>query len=487
MAVETKHPAYDAMASKWKRCRDAAEGQDSIHKAGESYLPMLKDQTQEDYNAYKLRATFYNATWRTIAGLVGMIFRKPPKVEVPENVKEYLKDVTTSGVPFQVFAQQTTEECMTVGRVGILVDCPNVPELRNRGEEKALNIRPSMQLYKAESVINWRTGNINNKNVLILVVLQEEYLEADGEFAEKAETRYRVLDLIESDIGGAKAYRYRVRVFKISEGSNGTKTDVLIGDELYPKMNGAFLSTIPFWFIGADDITPNVDAPPLIDLVDVNLSHYRTTADYEHGCHFTGLPTAVVSGYTAEGATDGQPTEKLYIGSQTAWVFPSPEASATFLEFTGQGLGALEKNLDRKESQMAVLGARMLAAEKKQAEAAETASIHRAGENSVLAGVSQTISLGLTMALITFSEWTGAKGKASCELNRDFFPIPLNPTELQELVKSWQANAISYDTLYRNLQRGEIVAHDKDIDDEIKAIEERIAAAPPDKPVAETT
>lgn len=481
MAVDTKHPAYIAMESKWKRCRDAAAGQDAIHAAGTAYLPKLKDQTQEDYDAYKLRAGFYNASWRTIAGLVGMIFRKPPKVEVAENVKAYLADVTTSGVPFQVFAQQTTEECMSVGRVGVLVDCPNAPDVRTRSDELKLNIRPSMQLYKAETIINWRTGNVNNQHVLTLVVLQEDFLEQDGEFAEKVKIRYRVLDLIKSNIDGVEAWRYRVRIYEVeNDGTN--KKDVQIGPDLYPKMNGAFLSGIPFWFFGADDITPKVDEPPLIDLVDVNLSHYRTTADYEHGCHFTGLPTAVVSGYTPAGGTDGQPVEKLYIGSQTAWIFPNPDASATFLEFTGQGLSALETNLDRKESQMAVLGARMLAQEKKAAEAAETASIHRSGENSVLSGVSQTISQGLTMALIVFSEWCGATDKALCELNRDFFPIPMTPEQLSALVKSWQSNAISYETLYRNLQRGEIVAHDKDVKTETDEIAANPAVVVPPDP-----
>ena len=36
-----------------------------------------------------------------------------------------------------------------------------------------------------------------------------------------------------------------------------------------------------------------VEAPPLNDLADVNLSHYRGYADHKHGLHFTALPTVV--------------------------------------------------------------------------------------------------------------------------------------------------------------------------------------------------
>ena len=36
---------------------------------------------------------------------------------------------------------------------------------------------------------------------------------------------------------------------------------------------------------------------PLADIIVVNLDHYRLTADYKHGMHFTALPTAWVSGF----------------------------------------------------------------------------------------------------------------------------------------------------------------------------------------------
>jgi hypothetical protein len=40
-----------------------------------------------------------------------------------------------------------------------------------------------------------------------------------------------------------------------------------------------------------------VDKVPLADIIAINLDHYRLTADYKHGMHFTALPTAWVSGF----------------------------------------------------------------------------------------------------------------------------------------------------------------------------------------------
>ena len=462
--VDTQHKDYATMLPKWKRCRDTVSGQDAIQAAGELYLPRLKDQTDSDYNAYKLRAQFYNAIWRTINALQGMIFRKEPTIEVAPSVDELLDDVTMSGIDFQIFAQQTVIEVLTSGRVGLLVDYPSQSvEGMTAADAAKLNLRPSIQKYNAETIINWRTGRIGNRNILTLVVLTENSVSLKNEFIEECETHYRVLDLFKN--------KYRVRVFRI----NKNKEDEQIGADLFPVMNGKPLDYIPFVFIGIDDTTSEVDEPPLIDLVDVNLAHYRMNADYAHGLHFTGLPTAVISGYTKENEN-----EKLYVGSASAWVFPDPQASATFLEFTGQGLTAIKDALDRAEQQMAILGARLLSSEKKDVETAQTAQIHRAGESSILSAISQTISIGLTKALNIFSEWAGSAGEWSIDLNREPLTIGMTSQELTAILQSWQAGmpGFSDQGVFDILQKREIIDPDITLEDEQARIESKAIPKP---------
>lgn len=464
--VDTQHPDYIKMLPKWKRCRDTVSGQDAVHDAGPLYLPRLKDQSDDDYKAYVLRAQFYNAVWRTISALSGMMFRKPPAIVVSPSIDNLLDDVTMSGVDFHIFAQQVAIEDVTSGRQGILVDYPSQSvEGMTAADAEKLNLRPTMQKYNAETIINWRTGKIGNQNVLKLVVLTEDSISLKNEFVEECETHYRVLDLFEG--------KYRVRVFRI----NDKKEDEQVGEDLIPLMNGNPLDYIPFYFIGIDDMTPTVDEPPLIDLVDVNLDHYRLDADYKHGLHFTGLPTAVISGYTPE-----EKGEKLYIGSSSAWVFPDPQAKASYLEYTGQGLQAIEKAKAADEQQMAILGARLLSSEKKDAETAQTAQIHRAGETSILSAIAQTISIGLTKAVNTFSEWAGSPEDCSIELNRDFLPLDMDSRTLIGLVSAWQAGAISQQVLFENLQAVEIINADLTFED----MQAQIEAEPIPKPNAAT-
>jgi len=461
--VETQHKDYQRMLPKWQRCRDCVSGQDAIHDAGETYLPRLTDQSDSAYLAYKNRAQFYNCFWRTVAALSGMMFRKNPIVKCSENIAEMLEDVNLSNITFDVFAYQIAIEIMTTGRVGVLIDYPNQQvQGMTLAEASRLNLRPTMQQYRAETIINWRTARINNVNKLVLLVLTEDLVTIEGDgFVEKYETVYRVLDLVDDS-------KYRVRLFRV----NDKKENEQIGDDLYPMMNGKNIDFIPFIFIGIDDTTPSVDEPPLIDLADVNIAHYRLDADHKHGLHFTGLPTPVISGYTPpEGSSD------LYIGSTAAWVFPDPNAKAAYLEFTGQGLAAIKEEKASLENQMAILGARLLASEKKATETAQTAQIHRAGESSVLSAIANTISSGLTWALNVFSKWGGSNEECSVTLNQEFMPPELTSQELATWLQAWQQGApgFSDEGLFSLLQKRELIASGVTLEEE----QERISSKEP--------
>lgn len=456
MAVDTKHEEYEEHYDQWERCEHAAEGQDEVHEYGIKYLPRLSGQTDQEYKAYKDRALFYNATQRTLDGLTGLMFLKPPVSEYPSGLEPMIADVTMSGVNLHQFAEMVAEQVVLIGRCGVLVDHPPMTDALTLAQAQSLGMRPYMRLYDAESIINWRQERIAGAEMLTLVVLEEEYEIREDEFEYECKTQWRVLDLPEGI--------YRQRVFRKTE-----KGDFYVVSEIFPQSQGRPIARIPFEFFGVRDNTPCVDKPPLLDLVDVNLSHYRTTADYEHGLHFTGLPTPVVTGFYSD-----DQSAQLRIGSGTAWLLPDPSAKAFYLEFSGQGLSELREALRSKESMMATLGARILAPERKVPETAQAAAIHRAGENSVLASMSQSISIGLTHCLEWMANWSGISGEPKIEINRDYLPNSMTYQDVQALVQSWQAGAISHQTLFDNLVKGDLIAADRSFEDE----KEMIATAP---------
>ena len=148
MAIDTRHPQYDRRAEQWRRIRDVLEGGDAIKGQGTRYLPRLEGQSEnpvadDGYNAYLARAEFHEASGRTLDGLTGAIFRKPPAVDVPEGQRKLLANITGAGVPSDQFAKAATAEIIAMGRYGVLVDAPShgggAPFLRGYAAESILN------------------------------------------------------------------------------------------------------------------------------------------------------------------------------------------------------------------------------------------------------------------------------------------------------------------------------------------------------------
>lgn len=426
---QAQHPAYTAALDRWQTCRDLFGGSKAIKAAGTRYLPRLGKQSDQDYEAYKTRALFFNGYRRTVAGLTGTAFGTPPAVEAPDAVKAHLSDVTLAGEPFASFAPSVVAEILKIGRRGVLLDYADRAS------------RPYWVPYDAEAIPLWDTLTVNGDNILTFLVLKECEQVRDG-FAVKATEKYRVCELVLDE--GAERPRYQVTMWtKVS--AQGASDKWIAGPPVTPLRLGAPLSFIPFVFFGPFGITPSIDDPPLMDVGDVLLSHYRSSADLEHGRHYTALPTPVVTGTAS--------TAPLSIGSSSAWVLPEAGAKAEYLEFKGLGLQSLEKALADKERLATILGSRLLESQKVAPEAAATVAMRHAGDDATLQTIVGAASLGLTMLLRMHAWWAGASQivddpKVSVALNTEFV-TPAIPLDALSLLA--EADKISFATLYYNL------------------------------------
>ncbi|MEM8589306.1 MAG: DUF4055 domain-containing protein [Pseudomonadota bacterium] len=452
-SVAAPSDAYNEALDLWCKCRDVALGEEAVQAAGERYLPRLGGQDLADYDAYRRRAGFYNATRRTIDGLAGLIFRKSPVVSAPAAAGAWLADIDLAGTPFARLAETVVEEVLTVTRVGLLVDMPRATdEIVTRADAAQSNMRPFARAYRAEDILDLRLGQRGNATVITQVRLRESVaVPASGdEFGQASVDQIRVLDLDEEG--------YRQRLYR--PGADGAWR---LADEIRPLKRGRPLGRIPFFPIGARGLTPEIDRPLLLDLINLNLSHYRTLADLEHGAHFVALPTPYVFGVD----DDYAPTS---VGPTELWHSPDKDVTVGLLEFTGQGLEGLERRREAKEAQMAALGARMLAPEKRQAEAAETLALRTAGEASILAALANGAGQALTAMLTTMLDWGGLSGEASVTLNRDFTPAPMSAQELAAWMAALQGGGVSRRTFFEALKQGELVRDDLSFEQEAERL-----------------
>ena len=207
MAVNDTHPDYDANVFAWWRARDVYAGEDAVKAAGTRYLPRLDSQSDDEYVAYKARASFFNATARTAAGLVGLIFRREPiftlsssgnvqRPEIPAQdraLKQFVADADMLGTPLVGYAKNVIGEVIAVGRCGTLIDWES--EVENRAY---------VSRYAAENILNWRVERINGRSITTLVALlergvrnAERGMKGDDPFVEEVTEQIRVLRLVE--------------------------------------------------------------------------------------------------------------------------------------------------------------------------------------------------------------------------------------------------------------------------------------------------
>jgi hypothetical protein len=85
MLVNSTHPDYDTAAVEWSRARDALAGEDAVKGGGEKYLPRLDAQTDEEFAVCVKRASFFNASARTSEAYLGLMFRRPLFVKLPDD------------------------------------------------------------------------------------------------------------------------------------------------------------------------------------------------------------------------------------------------------------------------------------------------------------------------------------------------------------------------------------------------------------------
>jgi len=455
MPVDSKSQVYLQRESIWDKIRDIIAGEETIKAAGTDYLPKLSGQTQKEYNAYRDRGTFFNAYDRTVKGLTGAIMRRDPVVEVNSIIENYLSDCTLSGLSFTSVVRTCVTNIIEYGYYGILVDMPE-----KDGE------RPYMALYSAFNILNYQITKIGDRNVLTLLVLLEEVTNPDlgDEYETNIVQQIRILSIEDSGLVVRLYQRVNTTGVKDEWAQIEVTKDVI---DAMPAVRGVRLQHIPFTFFGAVNNEPAPPKPPLQDLANLNIKHWQVTADYYHGLHWCALPTPYFFG-----VTDKKDKKSFTIGPSKALISSNVNAKAGILEFTGQGLTAVEKALDRLEEQMAVMGARLLEHKKKGVESSEALHMRSADESATLITVVGSAENGFVNVLNDMSVWVGKDGEETkLELNKDFISSRLSPQDVTSLLQAVQAGKISIETFLWNLKQGEILPKDRTVEDEKDMLE----------------
>lgn len=414
------------------------------NESGE-YIGSMDACGQAKYNKYLSNSYFIGVTGVTVKGLRGLISSKKPIKNIPKSI-EYISDnVNGRGQTLRDFADEANGEAFETPWSGVLVARPSTPEGTNKLKAEQENLRPKLLHYKFESIINWDWDVINNEDKLSLVVLKEQ-ISKRTDFNVEMKDQYRVLEMV-GGIYTQSLYDEEKKLVVDSEGIEQYQIPVIF--------NGKHETEIPFYWIVADTMKKSV----IDDLVDCNFEHYNVYADYGSKLHYSSFII-----YTENGINEGEETRNKAIGNGVKW---EGGADAEFGILQPDGNADSHRiALQDTELRMSSLLASILKGRTSGAESAEAKSLDQVTQNTVTASVAITVGDAIQRALNFASKIEGGTEDAVFEQNTDYDPALLNSQLLSVLSNMQQIGQISQETLYENMQKGDIANPDRTFEEE---------------------
>jgi len=294
--ITSKHADYLKHIDLWTKVDDVCEGQKAVKAKGKTYLPVpitFGNGDKDRYEEYLDRAVFYGVTGRTLNSHVGSAFNKLPDFKRLDDLEYLVRNADGSGRSIYQASQHSLRLISKHYRCGVYVDYPQVAPSRNRAEDKLKNAFPMIHILKAASVEDWDHIIVGNQKKTSFVKIRESVAtrSADG-FGREIKDQYRVLRLEETETG----HVYTVQIYTQNE-----KGEWIEGGKYIPTdYHGKTWSYIPFTFCGAVDNTDEIGNAPLLELAEINLAHYRNSADVEESGFIVGQPIISMPNITTE-------------------------------------------------------------------------------------------------------------------------------------------------------------------------------------------
>jgi len=450
MAIDFEHKEYKSKIETWEKVDNVCAGED----VGDYLVPLNpsdKTPANRERNAqYKKRAVFYPIAGRTARGLVELMFSKPPTIELPTAL-EYLKsNVDGMGTSLDQQARDLSGDVVKKARGGLFTTYPRVDRELSKADMASGSYFSTIHEIEAEQVINWRYVQFGSIVKLALVVIKEE-VEEVGPDGYSTETIDQIREL--SLIGG---------VVHVSTWRENEKKEWIIYEGPYAPTDGSgkVWDNIPFQFVGSESNTAGVDDSMMTGLADLNIAHYRNSADYEDSVWYVGQAQGWMSGVD-QAHIDMMQANDMYIGSRELLAVPTGERFG--FESASPNTMVRQAMLDKVDAMIGV-GANYIQPNGV-AKTAEEASGDNEREHSTLSMISLNIGDAYTQAI----KWA-AKYMNVTEDGIEYQPLhefaqpEATAQEIQAMVAGFLQGAIPMSDYFRWLKRVDIADSEKTIE-----------------------
>lgn len=435
----------------WQKSRDAYDGEEAIkcRDGGICYLPptpgqVLDGMTQYayvvgrvipigstgyvNYANYLKRAVFHAFLTDAVKSFMGLLWSKPPKIELPAGMEFMRETATPDGESLLALYRRVNQEQLITSRAGLLLD------IDTKGEGPP---RPYIAMYIAEAIRNWDDGRAGQVQKLNLVILDEsEPVRNDDDFCWTYKCKYRILIL---DQGV-----YKTGLFEENAPYDPTLLDS-------PNLLGTVPDQLPFFFINAEDVLSCPKFPVLERLTDLCYTIYRGEADYRQNLFQQGQDTLVTIGVgTASGAdSTGDTTHR--VGSGAAINIPNINGDAKFIGTSSLGLPEQRSALENDKAQARTMAGQLIDTRTREKESGEAMRIRLGAQTITLLQIAQTAALAFENCLKQCAIWMRLDPtQVKVTPNTDFTTSVMSGVELTALMTAKNLGApISQESIHK--------------------------------------
>ena len=205
-----------------------------------------------------------------------------------------------------------------------------------------------------------------------------------------------------------------------------------------------------------------ISSPPLIDIANLNITHYQRQADLIHALHIAAMPILILEGWDE--------SDNASVGVNYALAM-QPGNKAYYVGADSSSFTAQQNEIQALESQMSTLGVTKLLGQKFVAESADAKRIDQAQANSVLAIIAMELESALQQAYDLAARYIGIK-PPTIILEKDFDFYRLLGQDIAVLGDLARDGLLTQDAFLKILRQGEIMPDTIDINKELAATQQ---------------
>jgi hypothetical protein len=436
------------MIPKWDKINTLIEGTEAMREAGTKYLPKYPLESEDSYRARLECAVLYNFIELTLNSMTGKPFSDLINLDkISPDLVPYMDNVDLQGNHLLVFIRNWLKDSLAKGYSHCYVDFPRIDkENRTLADDRAEGVRPYLVPIKPENIIFAYAEIENGKEELKMIRIrsQETYL-SGFETVSVEQIKVITPGLVEVYQERKDAKTKKIQWVKIEEYTYD-------------------LDFIPLVTFYSEKTSFMLSKPPLLDLADLNIRHFQSTADQQSILTVTRFPILAGSGVTPDEA-------KLAIGPKTYLITSDPQGRFYYVEHTGKAIEAGRQELLDLEERMANYSAEFL--KKRVGRTTATAkAIDTAESFSVLQDITYRFEDAVAQVLYYMAKWIGKEDGGIIELNKDFGPDVSDKQDLDAILEARKNGDLSRESFLNQLKRRGILEQDFNLEENEMHLEE---------------